>query len=383
MKLPRLQHRSPENTKPEDKKADQASTPQDTEPKKTETTIQKAAPRIEPKTKKGLYVYCIMPADSPADYGRIGVKDDALVHTIKFKDIAAVVSDFDGDSFEKTDSNVLAHQRVVHKVFEQRMGIPVRFGTIREDENEVRAVLEEGYADFTKQLGDLTPKAGEESMMESSAPTDIIAEILSQSAASAVRIRQLADTLDTVRRQEYEKGAAKLPEGTARELLDFLAKAPPGAYQTSSAPTASTEQIQTLERRLDTLFEEINHLKDMVSTSQTDPNAIAEFQKEQEKIKEAVMGFRALQNENKSSLEKTVSQAIKEQMAKMSPAKQLMLDVAGKEEPQVQPLLGASVSPSLPESIQSYTRCPSCGAGIVITDRFCAHCGKPNIQNGT
>jgi hypothetical protein len=379
MKFPSLHHGKPEKT-PE--KGETEGTQVDQEKaKKPQSSDQETESQVD--SKKRLYVYCILPADSPKDYGNIGVKDDTLVRTITFKDVAAVVSDFVGDGFEKTDANVLAHQRVVHKAFEQKMGIPVRFGTIHEDENEVRKVLEEGYPDFKKQLAELTQKGGEESPIESTAPTDIIAEILSQSAASAVRIRQLADTLETVRREEYEKGAAKLPEGTAKELLDFLAKAPPGAYETAPNPSASTEQIQTLERRLDTLFEEINHIKDMIAT-QDDSQPVGEIRKEQEEIKEAVMSLRAFQDENKLTLEKAVSQAIKEQMSKLSPAKQVMLDTAGKEEPSAHPIVvGAGETPNLRRAIQTYARCMSCGAGIVITDRYCPHCGKPNYQGGT
>jgi hypothetical protein len=336
---------------------------------------------VQKKTEKGLYVYCIVPANSPKEYGKIGVKNDSLVYAITFKDVAAVVSEFEGGSFEKTDANVLAHQRVVHKVFEQQIEVPIRFGTIRENEEDVRQFLEEGYDKFSKQLTELTPKAGEASAIESVAPTDIIAEILSQSSASAVRIRQLADTLETVKREEYEKGAAKLPEGTAKELLAFLAKAPPGAYQTSDAATAATEQMQTLERRLDALFEEINHIKDMIA-AQGDPQNVSQFKKEQDEIKEAVLGLRALQDENKVSLEEAVSQAIKEQMSKTPSAKQVMLDTVGKEEPYSQSIVFSPGSQSnMTQTVESYTWCQRCGAGLVITDRFCPHCG--NYQSGT
>ena len=339
------------------------------------------ASEVQKKNQKGLYVYCIVPADSPKEYGSIGVKNDSLVYAITFKDVAAVVSEFEGGSFEKTDANVLAHQRVVHKVFEEQTEVPVTFGTIRENEEDVRQFLEEGYDEFSKQLTELTPQVGEASAVESVAPTDIIAEILSQSSASAIRIRQLADTLETVKREEYEKGAAKLPEGTAKELLAFLAKAPLGAYQTSDAAIVATEQMQTLERRLDALFDEINHIKDMIA-AQGDSQNVSQFKKEQDEIKEAVLGLLALQDENKVSLEKPVSQAIKEQMSKAPSAKQVMLDTVGKDEPYSQSIVFSPGSSSnMTETVESYTRCQRCGAGLVITDRFCPHCG--DYQSGT
>jgi hypothetical protein len=402
MKFPGLHHNKSEQAA-DAEKIKQAKPASETEDKRvieTENVQSPQPPTPLPEGKKnvkGLYVYCIVPSDSPKEYGKIGVKNGSLVYAITFKDVAAVVSNFEDESFEKIDANVLAHQRVVHKVFEEHLGVPVRFGTIRENEEDVRQTLEDGYPDFKKQLSGLTPTAGEASPIESGAPTDIIAEILSQSAASAVRIRGLSDSLDTVKREEYEKGAARLPEGTAKQLLDFLAKAPPGSYQTSNVSTASSDQMQVLEKRLDSLFEEIGHLKDMITT-QGGPG-IGQFQKDQNEIKEAVLGLRVLQDENKVSLEKAVSQAIKEQMSKTPPAKQLMLDTVGKEEPYPQPIAfnpgqpsntpqsPMAFSPGQPfsttQGVESYTRCQRCGAGLVITDRFCPHCGRPSYQSGT
>jgi len=339
--------------------------------------------QVQKAVKKGLYVYCVVPSEAPREYDKIGVKSESLVCSVTFRDIAAVVSEFDGDSFERTDTDILAHQRVVQKVFREHIGVPVRFGTILENEEDVRQFLEDGYLGFKKQLTELTAKNGEASPIDSASPTDVIAEILSQSAASAVRIRQLADSLEAIKRHEYERGASKLPEGAARELLDFLAKAPPGAYQVSNPASASTEQAQTLERRFDTLFEEINHLKEMI-VAQVDSKGVSRFQTEQTEIKEAVLGLRALQNENKVSLEEVVTQAIKEQMTKFSPAKQVMVDTVGNEETSSQPLVfSASPSAAISQTVQTYARCRGCGASLVITDRFCLHCGKPNYQGGT
>jgi len=341
------------------------------------------SPQVQTNVKKGLYVYCILPSETSREYGKIGVKNDSLVCSVTFKDIAAAVSEFEGYSFEKTDADILAHQRVVQRIFGERVGVPIKFGTILENEEQVRQFLEEGYLGFKKQLTELTAKVGEISAIDSASPTDVIAEILSQSAASAVRIRQLADSLEAIKRQEYEKGASKLPEGTARELLDFLAKAPLGAYQVLNEPSASTLQTQTLERRIDSLFEMINHLKDMMAT-QVDSKNVSQFQREQTEIKEAVLSLRAVQNDNKVSLEETVTQAIKEQMSKFSPAKQVIVGTAGNEETNAQPLVfGASSSAAISQTVQTYARCLSCGAGLVITDRFCPHCGIPSYQGCT
>jgi hypothetical protein len=374
MKFPRIHKKSEPVVGSEGKE----QTPKVDEAKKV--ADMSTASAGDPKgVKTGFYVYCIVTSTAPKEYGKIGVKDDSLVYTVPYKEVAAVISQITGESFEKTDANVLAHQRVVHRVFEQQMGVPVKFGTILESEDGVRRTLEEGYGDFRKQLSELTSK-GTEAILEAAAPTDIIAEILSQSAASAVRIRQLADALETVKRQEYERGAAKLPEGTAKELLEFLARAPKGSYQTSEA--ATPEQIKTLDRRLDTLFEEINHMKEMMA-SESRTKAITMVQKEQNEIKEAVIGLRALQSQSRESIEKAISDAIKEQMSKIPPSRQVMVDVAGKGDTYPASPSHDVVLPSPSVQMEPYTRCRSCGAGIVITDRFCAHCGWQNTQGGT
>ena len=177
-----------------------------------------------------------------------------------------------------------------------------------------------------------------------------------------------------------------------KELLDFLAKAPPGSYQTTEASTTSNEQIKSFERRLDTLYEEISHLKDLM-TSQGGGDEVRALRKEEEEIKEsvldlrtfqegmkeAILGLRVVQEESRRSLERTVSESIKENMSKLTPVQQTAA-IDETEKPPVQPIGYRFDSPTSEQPLQTYTRCSSCGAGLVITDRFCPHCGNPNYQ---
>lgn len=86
---------------------------------------------------RGKYVYCIIRTKDPSRFGAIGLgREPAEVHTINYKDIAAVVSDTPLEVYDATRENVLAHERVNDTVMRQHTVIPMSFGTVfktRED----------------------------------------------------------------------------------------------------------------------------------------------------------------------------------------------------------------------------------------------------------
>src|SRR5437879_12612654 len=62
---------------------------------------------------RGKYVYCIIESTEPLTFGAIGIgAEPAPVHTINYKNVAAVVSDTPIEVHEPTRENVLAHERV-------------------------------------------------------------------------------------------------------------------------------------------------------------------------------------------------------------------------------------------------------------------------------
>jgi hypothetical protein len=300
--------------------------------------------RISEDRKKighGLYVYCIVPSDSPHEYGRIGVGTDSLVYAIPFKDLAAVVSDFEGEGFDKTDANLLAHQRVVQKIFEKVKGIPVKFGTIRENEEDVRNVLEEGYSDFERELSELTSKEGRASALESAAPTDVNGQILSQLEASAARIGQMADVLDELKRRDYGKDADRLSEGTTKQLLELL------------------EAVKSEQEKIREALGDLRNLH-------TDNAASIGFQLGG--LASGLEKLKTLLTENAASLEKSVRgtiieaipPSVEQALAKTSPVPATARAPPGEE-----------------VMVPAYTWCLACGTAIGLTDRFCDHCGRP------
>src|SRR5689334_1475341 len=79
----------------------------DRPPKATELPAREAGKALDGR---GKYVYCIVQADEPLRFGPLGIgAEPAEVHTINYKDIAAVVSDTPIEVHDPTRENVLAH----------------------------------------------------------------------------------------------------------------------------------------------------------------------------------------------------------------------------------------------------------------------------------
>ncbi len=326
------------------------------------------------------------------------------MHTIEFQELAAVVSEFPGDHFEENRANVLEHERVVQKVFEKQLGVPTVFGTIVASNEDVQRYLEVGYAKFKNELEDV--KAGVGLVSDDvERPTDTTAQILSQSAGTTAKTSLMIDALDEIRRRRYGEGADLLPAGAAKELLNFLAKAPPGSYEARETPVGSSDgEIQHLRRRLDTLFEDLNDVRELL-TQQEDMDTLAAVE-EQKKIKESVAGLQSLYTDGMASLEKTVRQTLSQHLDTMSSAIERFVKKVVEEAvtTQSQTLLppatvaaegrreldvteqGRSLLPGVERvlaagalAVFSYAMCGNCGAQIMMADKFCYHCGRPNV----
>jgi len=98
---------------------------------------------------RGKYVYCIIQASEPLRFGPLGIgSDPADVHTINFKDIAAVVSDTPIEVHDPTRENVLAHERVNETVMRKHTVIPMSFGTVFKTRDDIMELLRSAYEAF-------------------------------------------------------------------------------------------------------------------------------------------------------------------------------------------------------------------------------------------
>ena len=98
---------------------------------------------------RGKYVYCVIHADKALNFGPLGIGvEPAEVHTVNFKDIAAVVSDTPIAVHEPTRANVLAHERVNETVMRDHTVIPMSFGTVFKTRDDIHELLRSAYDAF-------------------------------------------------------------------------------------------------------------------------------------------------------------------------------------------------------------------------------------------
>jgi Gas vesicle synthesis protein GvpL/GvpF len=98
---------------------------------------------------RGKYVYCIIQSTESLRFGPLGIgADPADVHTVNYKDIAAVVSDTPIEVHDPTRENVLAHERVNETVMRKYTVIPMSFGTVFKTRDDIVELLRSAYDAF-------------------------------------------------------------------------------------------------------------------------------------------------------------------------------------------------------------------------------------------
>ena len=97
----------------------------------------------------GKYVYCIIQTTESLRFGPIGIGGEpADVHTVNFKDIAAVVSDTPLEVYDPTRENVLAHERVNEVVMRDFTVLPMSFSTVFKTSDDIVELLRTAYDAF-------------------------------------------------------------------------------------------------------------------------------------------------------------------------------------------------------------------------------------------
>jgi len=117
------------------------------------------APRPSAAESRGKYVYCIIRVDDPMKFGPIGIgTEPADVHTVNYKELAAVVSDTPIEVFDATRENVLAHERVNETVMRNHTVIPMSFGTVFKTRDDIVELLRAAYEAFNDVLNKMQDK---------------------------------------------------------------------------------------------------------------------------------------------------------------------------------------------------------------------------------
>ena len=118
-----------------------------------------ARPPVVVDRNQGKYVYCIIKSGKPIHFGALGMgTDPADVHTVHFKDIAAVVSNTPMVVQDPTRDNVLAHQRVNETVMQHHTVIPMSFGTVFKTDHDIKELLRSAYDAFSDVLSKMHGK---------------------------------------------------------------------------------------------------------------------------------------------------------------------------------------------------------------------------------
>jgi hypothetical protein len=133
-------------------------------PKKLERVRLPARARADTKrgaasSSEGKYVYCIIKSDTPLYFGPLGLGPvPSEVHTVNYRDLAAVVSNTPMVVQDPTRENVLAHQRVNETVMRDHTVIPMSFGTVFKTSDDIVELLRSAYEAFSDVLHKMQEK---------------------------------------------------------------------------------------------------------------------------------------------------------------------------------------------------------------------------------
>jgi hypothetical protein len=107
----------------------------------------------------GKYVYCIIPTSESMSFGPIGIGSEGSdVHTVPYRDIAAVASDTPLEVYDPTRENVLGHERVNEAVMRRFTVIPMSFGTVFKTREDIVELLRSAYDAFSDVLEKMKAK---------------------------------------------------------------------------------------------------------------------------------------------------------------------------------------------------------------------------------
>jgi hypothetical protein len=108
---------------------------------------------------EGKYVYCVIKSERPMSFGLLGIgPEPAEVHTVHYRDIAAIVSNTPMVVQDPTKDNVLAHQRVNETVMQHHTVIPMSFGTLFKTDDDIMELLRSAYDAFADVLNKMQDK---------------------------------------------------------------------------------------------------------------------------------------------------------------------------------------------------------------------------------
>jgi hypothetical protein len=118
------------------------------------------APSPQPDgSARGKYVYCVIRSNKPLQFGMSTIAGEVGgVHTVNYRDLAAVVSDVPIGPLDSTRENVLAHEHVNETVMRDHTVIPMSFGTIFKTRDDALELLRSAHDAFDDVLSKMQNK---------------------------------------------------------------------------------------------------------------------------------------------------------------------------------------------------------------------------------
>jgi len=110
--------------------------------------------------KEGKYIYCIIGTRQDRNFGPLGIggRGDEVL-TIGYDDLSMVVSSHPLAEVAGTRENMVGHERVIEEVMQEFDSVlPVRFGTIASNADEIRSLLDRRRKEFKNALRDMDHK---------------------------------------------------------------------------------------------------------------------------------------------------------------------------------------------------------------------------------
>ena len=110
--------------------------------------------------KEGKYIYCIINTTQERNFGSIGIggRGDEVM-TIGYDDLGMLVSNHPMVKLVVNRENMLTHEKVIEEVMKEFDSVlPVRFGTIASNADEVRNLLDRRRREFKDVLRNMDHK---------------------------------------------------------------------------------------------------------------------------------------------------------------------------------------------------------------------------------
>ncbi|PYZ96033.1 gas vesicle protein GvpF [Alteribacter lacisalsi] len=100
---------------------------------------------------EGIYMFCAIPSAEDQTFGKVKLAGEhRKVYTIPYKDAAMVVTRAPVQIYEPSRQNLKAHQDLVADIMKKYTVIPMSFGNVLQNKEDVRILMGKLYKQFTE-----------------------------------------------------------------------------------------------------------------------------------------------------------------------------------------------------------------------------------------